>query len=218
MSLAYCELRIDDFGNTKFIESNVTQSQREWERPWTKRTLTYSIIKGTEDLPKNSKEFLALGLGLQTWATEIDLEFVRVKSAENPDIRIEFKTSQQDHRFEERPQVLAYAYMPSQGSVSGLVVFNDDYLWSMDGKRHEGQRTWNMIHVMIHELGHTLGLVHDEHNDTSDVMDPVYNERILDLSNWDIIRIRQLYPIRIFKNWSRYQRLKNWIKRRVRRF
>lgn len=219
MSQRYCELRLDNNDNVKFIENNnVTQSQKEWTRIWTKRILTYSIINGTQDIPKNSKEFLALGIALVTWGAEVDLKFRRVKHTENPDIRIEFKTAVQEHRFEESPNVLAFAFMPGQGSASGIVVFNEEYLWSMDGKRIDGQRTWNVIHVMIHELGHTLGLLHDEHNDTSDVMDPFYNPNVLELSDWDILRIRQLYPIRNFKNWIRYSRLKNWLFHRKRRF
>lgn len=219
MNQVYCALELSDIGTVQFVESNVTQSeQKEWKHPWNKKILTYSIIIGTEDIPKNSKEFLALGIALTTWGAEVDLKFRRVKSNENPDIQIEFKTSNQDSTFKENNRILAYAYFPKQGSVSGLVVFNEDYLWSMDGKMNNGNQTWNLIHVMTHELGHTLGLYHDEHNDTNDIMDPYYNKQILDLSDWDIIRIRKLYPIRIFRFWSRYARLKIWLKIRKRRF
>jgi hypothetical protein len=193
--------------------------QKEWGHKWNKKTLTYSVVSGTEDLPKNSKEFLALGIALTTWGAEIDLKFKRVKSFENPDIRLEFKTSAQDHMFEENRNVLAYAYYPGQGEVSGRIVFNEDYLWTMDGKPVDGKRSWNLIHVMIHELGHTLGLMHDEHHETSDVMDPYYNAKMLDLSDWDITRIRNIYPIRTFGGrWYLYSRLKRWLVKRKRRF
>jgi predicted Zn-dependent protease len=89
----------------------------------------------------------------------------------------------------------------------------------MDGKPVDGKRSWNLIHVMIHELGHTLGLMHDEHLETSDVMDPYYNAKMLDLSDWDITRIRNLYPVRTFGGrWHLYSRLKRWLVKRKRRF
>ena len=97
-------------------------------------------------------------------------------------------------------------------------MFNDAYLWSMDGKPFNGKRTWNILHVLIHELGHSLGLTHDQNNDSTDVMDPYYNGTVLDLSKNDISRIREKYGSRIFKHQSRYHRLKNWLFHRVRRF
>jgi len=131
--------------------------------------------------------------------------------------------------FKERPTVLAYAYFPGQGSVSGQIVFNDSYIWSTNGKSIIGKKakelglidprssdtnqykTYNIIHVLIHELGHSLGLRHDAHGDTQDVMDAYYSGK-LNLSEWDILRIRLKYPARIFSRWSHYSRLKRAIR------
>jgi len=223
-------LEIDSEGNGKFkqfINGRITSSQEEWEGKWNKNTLTHSLVRGTEDIPDNYLESFAISLALQTYATEIPIKFHKVKSTENPDIRIEFKSAEEESLFKERPSVLAFAYFPAQGSVSGQVVFNDEYHWSMNGvsidnpqtpQPNDRIRTYNLIIVLIHELGHTLGLKHDQHNDTEDVMDPIYNPNIRDLSSNDIIRIRKKYGVRVFKNWSRYERLKNWLFHRKRRF
>lgn len=217
-------------GNLKFSQSTVgpvSSSQSEWNGKWNKKTLTYAVIRGTEDIPGNHFESLAMSLALTTYEVEIPIKFKKVKANENPDLRVEFKTPEEDHRFKESPSVLAYAYFPAQGSVSGSVVFNENYHWSMNGIPIDNPqtpnpgdkiRTYNLIHVMIHELGHSLGLRHDENSNTKDVMDPYYDGKVLDLSPNDIIRIRQKYGVRIFKKWSHYQRMKNWLYYRLRRF
>ena len=133
--------------------------------------------------------------------------------------------------FKERPSILAVAYMPGQGSFSGKVIFNNAYLWSLNGKpisvkeaKKRGYpvlgdppddqmlKTFNIIHVLIHELGHILGLRHDEHHDSKDVMDAFYSGK-LELSLWDIYRILAKYPRRIFSRWNAYARLKKAFKR-----
>ena len=215
---AYCALEIAEDGHIEFIENKPTnQSQQEWDRPWTKKELTYSIISGTEDIPKTSKEFKALGIALTSWGAEVDLKFSRVKPTENPDIRISFEKSDINTTFKENPNVLAYAYMPGQGKVSGIVVFNEDKTWDLSENYVNGKKVYSLYHVMIHELGHTLGLRHDEKSETWDIMDPYYNPKVEMPSPNDIYRIRKLYPIRDFGNWSRYDRLKNALLRIIRR-
>ena len=203
------------------------ETQQEWNGKWNKDTLTYAVVRDTEDIEGTKSESIAMALALTTYAVEIPIKFKRVKASENPDLRIEFKSKAEEPQFRDRPSTLAFAYFPAQGVVSGSVVFNDEYLWSLDGNSVDNPatpnpkdrlRTYNIIHVLIHELGHSLGLRHDENNDTKDVMDPYYDGKVLELSPNDIIRIRAKYGIRVFKNWSRYTRIKNWLFHRKRRF
>lgn len=216
---AYCALEIDNKGTVQFVEhKNNIQTQEEWTRPWTKTTLTYSIVSGTEDLPKTSKEFKALGIALTLWGTEIALKFKRVKPDENPDIRISFEKSDVNTTFRERPSVLAYAYLPGQGKNSGVVVFNEDRDWTLSETIVNGKKTFSLYHVMIHELGHTLGLLHDEQSSTWDVMDPYYNPSVETPSSNDIARIRKIYPKRDFTGKEHlYSRLKKALLRIIRR-
>ena len=203
----------------------VFESQSEWTRKWEHNPVTYSLLRDSEDIPRQAEERKALNLAMTTWDFEIPLKLQWVKKDQNPDIRIEFKTKDEEPYFKERPSVLAFAYFPGQGSVSGIIIFNEEYRWSLDGKPlkmiNEGgveimAKTFNIITVLIHEIGHSLGLKHSE-STTRDVMNPYYEAEILDLTAEDIYRIRKIYGIRIWR-WNLYSRVKNWLRLRKRRY
>jgi hypothetical protein len=200
--------------------------QAEYPHKWEKSTLTYAMIRGTEDLPEDSMEIIAMNLAMTTWDFEIPINLQVVKKNENPDITLEFSDSDNDEYFKDMPNVLAYAYYPKT-SMQGVIKFSDDHLWSLDGKPIPAPydptgrttfKTYNMLHTLIHEIGHSLGLSHSEgmeYNKT--VMYPFYNEQ-LDLDEYDIERIIAKYGSRQWSHPIHYTRMKNWLKIRVRRF
>jgi len=207
------------------------EEQREYSGKWDQPVVTYSVIRGTEDI--KGDERLALNLAMTTWDIEVDISLKWVPYDTNPDITVKFVPAKDDDFFRNRPSILAYAFFPATRK-EGVIVFNDDYVWTMHGKSITGTeyeritgkrvehpenmfRTFNVIHTLIHEIGHSLGLRHDEHNDSRDVMDPFYNG-MLELSDWDLLRIRQKYPIRMWNRWFRYARIKRWLARRKVRF
>jgi len=214
-----CDAIVDTEKGIKF------ESQSEWGRKWEKDTVTYSFIRDSEDIPGVAEERKALNLAMTTWDIEIRLKLQWVRKAQSPDITIEFKTKDEESYFKNHPGVLAFAYFPGQGAVSGIIIFNEEYRWSLDGKpikitNQGGQeimaKTYNIITVLIHEIGHSIGLRHSESPDSKDVMDPYYSG-MLDLSDEDMYRIRKIYGIRIFR-WFRYKWIKNWLYHRKRRY
>lgn len=218
-------------GKVEFIEQ-----QTEWKHKWEKDILTYDVEwhESLKLIPKRKLK-RAVNLAISTWNFEIPLKF---KSAWNTqaDIEIRFATKDEDNYFKDRPSVLAYAYYPGQGNASGKVVFNASYIWDLKGKGIKGKdaikkglvenaypdnilKTYNIYAVLIHELGHTLGLKHDVTGakDGSDVMDPYYSVENLDLSDRDIYRIRVKYGVRTWDRYSFYNIVKRWLYLAIRR-
>jgi hypothetical protein len=220
------------------------EKQIEWEHKWEKDVMYYNIeYHDSLKLISKKKLATAVNLAMTTWDIEIPMKFKPfswlrgdiLETVTGPDISIRFKTPDEDEYFQRKPSVLAYAYLPGQGSYSGKVVFNAAYIWDLKGKGIRAEkavelglveqatpgnilRTYNIYHVLIHELGHTLGLKHDATGvrDGKDVMDPFYSG-VLELSDRDVLRIRAKYGVRVFSRWSRYNRLKTWLHKRLRR-
>jgi len=198
----------------------------EWDRKWEHTPVTWKLERGTEDIPGNYIESRIIALSFFAWQKEIkDIRFRRMRGDETPDCRIRFLSSNEDSLFKERPGVLAYAYFPGQGSVSGDVTFNDDYLWSSNGEPIEAWkidpdhydeddltkfRTYNLQQTATHEIGHGIALVHSP--DCRDcVMYPYYNARHW-LNDLDKERIKSFYGSRTFS-----QRMYNLLVRYVKR-
>lgn len=186
---------------------------------WDKKELTYSIVTGTNDF---NKLRTALNLAMTNWDIEIPIKLKYVKTG--GDITLRF--SHDDQYFSSMPGVLAYAYFPGSGNMSGKIVFNDNYLWSLKGEPITGAEymrvtgkqvsnpdnmfaTYNILHTLTHEIGHSLGLTHS--NFKNDVLYPFYNG-IVELSDNDILRIQNKYG-----KASANKRLKEWFKIRLRR-
>tara|TARA_R110000751_G_scaffold185340_1_gene291789 strand:- start:293 stop:988 length:696 start_codon:yes stop_codon:yes gene_type:complete len=223
--------RNDLNGKVEFVSD-----QTEWDGKWEKDVLTYDI-EHHETLKLISPRQLkrAVNLAMTTWDFEIPVKF---KSAweTQADIEIRFKTKEEDDYFKNKPSVLAYAYLPGQGIYSGQVVFNASYIWDLKGNGISGKdaikkglvenayptnilKTYNIYAVLIHELGHTLGLKHDVTGakDGADIMDAYYSVTNLDLSDRDIYRIRIKYGQRVWDRFKWYNIVKKWLSLAIRR-
>jgi hypothetical protein len=205
--------------------------QEEWPKKWNTEILYWDLVQDSEDIPGVKLEKASIARALLRWQIVIkDLKFRRYNSrsirqrkrGNKATIRIEFK--QEDEVWAKSPGVLAYAYFPGQGKVSGKVVFNEKALWSLDGKSIKAWKidkrytkesktklkTYLIEHVLLHEFGHMLGLKHDT-QDKSSVMYPYYSG-ILKLSKSDVSRIQAKYGVR--PNWDKWLvRLKGYFGR-----
>lgn len=171
--------------------------------PGTPITITYSI-SGLVDLgvPCNQARS-AVEESLELWAQYAPLNFVEIvdvgvcasssdpqySAAGTPNLR--FGTHGMDGSF----GTLAHAYFPSSasGGLSGDLHFDCGEVWAL---APGGGSTIDFLEVCVHEIGHALGLGHEQQNTA--IMNPYYGGRYSGLGTAflfqdDINGIRAIY-------------------------
>ena len=202
---------------TSFQKDVGPSFQNEHRYKWNLPHSTYSILNAPKYISRRKLE-LAAKIVFKTYWKVIPLDFEFIRDDPNADFTIDFSDAEHDDLFKQNPRALAYAHLPFNGGANnGTIVFNLDYLWGMKESYKNHKKVYNFLHVLIHELGHALGLFHDEHGDTNDVLDPIYSG-MLELSEHDIYRLVQMFGPRIFIHWYHYARWSQWLwvaKRRI---
>jgi len=174
--------------------------QKEWSYSLAKpnEQIYWTMVNDTPDIEGTKNEIKLTKFAMLSWTMYTNLR-INYKDSGYTTIHIFWRNSEDDDLFSERPNTLAYAWMPTPfSSKNGIIVMNDSKLWHVDGtplnhptipnaklKRYDAQ------HTLTHEIGHSLYLTH-ESNYNDHVMWPYYNEQRIPQHN-DIKRLQVKY-------------------------
>ena len=195
-----CEFRAKDLeSKTNFLIEAIESIPRQ-RGVWNRDRLTWRVDNWTNDFEKERDVRYALNIAFTEWDIELPIVFEEARNGE-ADITIDFRHKRDDPIYGEGNNVLAYAGYPD-GSLRGILVIFDDYDWNW-----HGQDGYNLIQVMIHELGHILGLQHSTRGLRKEVMDPYYNPKLVELSDNDLERAFLVYGERVYSSPTGHDRL-----------
>ncbi len=206
-------IEFEDDNEVEFL-----REQAEWPHKFERSgPITWKLVSDTNDIEGTEKEERMIDYAMYAWAYEANISIRRARPNETPDIKISFKNKDNEKMFKNRPSTLAFAYFPGQTGVEGIVVFNDEYLWTVNGKPINAEaykkitgrevipgstyKTFDFQHTITHELGHTLGLKH-EANFSDHVMWPYYNKQRVPQKN-DLKRMQDKYGFKKINPWLR---------------
>lgn len=201
----FCELHSAENG-IKFTEN--IEGINEWPHSWPDGEITYRLNNSTSDIEKESHQKRAVTVSLRAWQLRINkLKFRRER---NPDVSVDFEVSFEDlAHFDNMKGVLAHAYFPGQGEVSGDCHINDEWNW-VTSSLFQKLSSPPLVPVLIHEFGHSLGLRHDTTTMDS-IMYPSFDlgKKKNSLHPRDVQRIQERYGAR-----SISQRIIDYFQRR----
>jgi len=190
----YCELSVNGLrgeiqGSTQGT-SDQSQIADEWPYNWEKGIVTYRLNNLSPDIEKAKWQERAITVAFRVWQLRIkDIKFKRVYDMDAPvDIPISFEPLSV---FGGKKGVLAHATYPGQHVM--YIHINDEWDW-VPAVKWSKLSSPPIVPIMIHEIGHALGLKHDTRSMES-IMYPSFDlgKKKNTLNKADIERIQSRY-------------------------
>jgi len=191
---AKCELTQRGTIGYGFSET-VDDRIEEWPHSWAEGEISYRLNSYTDDTRKRW-QIRAVTVALRAW--QLRISKIKFRRERNPDAHVDFHVEFEDlAHFDGRKGVLAHAYFPGQGDISGDCHINDEWNW-VPGVHLASLSKPPLVPILMHEFGHSLGLRHDNFDDT-DIMYPSFNlgKRKNNLGNRSIARMQERYGKRV---------------------
>ncbi len=199
-----CAIKAKDFDsleNFDTVTDHIIENQRgTWNKTtikwWAKQTVIDELFQDRLNFMKT-----VFNIAFTEWDCEIPLIFIQAESEEDADIVIEFGTRINDPHYsgDNGKYVLAYAGYPDTRLKGYMKIFTH-WPWGISGQ-------YNIVTVIIHEIGHLIGRPHSARKLFKDIMDPVSNQSITELSDHDVAGAVAEYGARVYSHDSHHDRL-----------
>lgn len=174
----------------------------EWPHNWADGEISYRLNNLSQDF-RSKDQIRAVTVALRVWQLRVNK--IKFRRERNPTAHVDFNVSWEEvHKFSS-PSVLAHAWFPGQGDISGDVEINDEWDW-VPSAYFQNLAQPPLVAVLIHEFGHSLGLRHDTHTEQS-IMYPSFNlgRKKNSLHDRDVQRIQERYGVRsLSQRWIDY--------------
>lgn len=166
-----CELQQDGFSKFKFSET-VDDRINEWPHSWPLGEISYRLNNTTNDIAKEAWQSKSVTVALRAW--QLRLKSLKFRKERNPNAHVDFNVSFEDlAHFDGKKGILAHAYFPGQGDISGDCHINDNWHWVAKYQDITMGKP-PLLPILIHEFGHSIGLQHDPY-DMTDIMYPSFD-------------------------------------------
>ncbi len=144
--------------------------EKEWPHKWPDGIVTYRLTNLSLDIEKKEWQERAVTVAFRVWGLRVkDIKFKRVYDSEAPvDIPISFEPLSV---FDGKKGVLAHATYPGQSTM--YIHINDEWNW-VPATKWQRLSQPPMVPILIHEIGHALGLRHDT-LDVESIMYPSFD-------------------------------------------
>lgn len=205
-----CQATADRKKSKIAFTENIITGINEWPHSWPDGVVSYRLNSYSSDFSKRN-QLRAVTVALRTWQLRINK--IKFRRERNPDVHVDFDISFEPTDHFSSDNILAHAYFPGQGDISGDVHINDGTWNWTSGVHLSNLARPPLVPIMIHEFGHSLGLRHDTdiNSQLTEIMYPSFNlgQKKTTLGSRDIFRIQERYG---YRNLS--QRILDYFMRR----
>lgn len=200
---------LNDLQNNTYFEVQTIEGEtidisdiKEWANSWPlHKTYTYKFLNYSADEKIANKKTQDKILAVVFRQFQLTIRYIKFRRErdESKETDFRFEWSSKLSTFGNNANVLAQAFLPTSNPVrtgwSGLIQINDLWEWGIYGK--DGAQF--LIQVLIHELFHSLGFVHDE-KDNKSTLFPYANGAIFFTAR-DKLRLWTDYGRRMLPAW-----------------